>query len=97
MCQQLKDFEKIGVIFPPFYQQQTEKGPRRCSKGMIYTSDITNVCLSWNLKAFFSPSPPHSAIFMFSRLATVLQELSGEEGPDGDAQVREQHRNYIEL
>lgn len=46
MCQQLKYFEKIGVIFPPFYQQQTEKGPRRCSKGMIYTSDITNVCLS---------------------------------------------------
>lgn len=26
---------------------------------------------------------------MFSRLATVLQELSGEEGPDGDPQVRE--------
>lgn len=29
---------------------------------------------------------PH--VFMFSRLATVLQELSGEEGPDGEAQVR---------
>ncbi|TNN63178.1 Golgin subfamily B member 1 [Liparis tanakae] len=25
-------------------------------------------------------------VFMFSRLATVLQELSGEEGPDGDPQ-----------
>lgn len=33
---------------------------------------------------------PHSAVFMFSRLATVLQELSGEEGPDGEAQVRQQ-------
>lgn len=30
---------------------------------------------------------------MFSRLATVLQELSGEESPDGDPQVREQHTN----
>lgn len=44
---------------------------------------------------FFPPS--HSAIFMFSRLATVLQELSGEEGPDGDQQVREQPINYQEF
>lgn len=34
---------------------------------------------------------------MFSRLATVLQELSGEEEPDGDSQVRERHRNYNEF
>lgn len=34
--------------------------------------------------------PARSAVFMFSRLATVLQELSGEEAPDGDQQVREQ-------
>lgn len=29
---------------------------------------------------------------MFSRLATVLQELSGEEGTDGDTQVNKQPR-----
>lgn len=30
---------------------------------------------------------------MFSRLATVLQELSGEEAPDGEPQVRTQYKN----
>lgn len=34
---------------------------------------------------------------MLSRLATVLQELSGEEGPDGDAQVRQQPGNQFQL
>lgn len=48
-----------------------------------------------------SPHPPflfffyfHSAIFMLSRLATVLQELSGEEGQDGEQQVREHQINF---
>lgn len=36
----------------------------------------------------------HSAIFMLSRLATVLQELSGEEGQDGEQQVREHQINF---
>lgn len=55
--------------------------------GPAQVSHITNVSLKP-----LPPPPPHSAAYMFSRLATVLQELSGEEGPDGEAQVRERRR-----
>lgn len=39
------------------------------------------------LSTYFQPLSPQRAAFMLSRLANVLQELSGEEGVDGEPQV----------
>lgn len=75
-----------GAAFPAFYLQSANT--------FVYIVDVTSVSV---LKLQSLSPLPRSAVFMFSRLATVLQELSGEEGPDGEAQVRHQPGNQSQL
>lgn len=64
----------------------------------FFLADRTSFLLKTQTSKLPPKKPKHylsfwlSAIFMFSRLATVLQELSGEEGTDGETQVNKQHR-----
>lgn len=75
-----------SATFPSFYPLS--------ANNCMHIVDAASVSV---LKLQILSPLPRSAVFMFSRLATVLQELSGEEGLDGEAQVRHQPSNQSQL